>query len=347
VSLSVKHFPMCAECNPNAPTMHPNACGAARAAEAAGIVGGAEGFWKMHAWLFAHDGSFTNDELDRGLRELGFERTSFLAAMHGPEALRNVQTDVAEAMKLGLSRTPMIFVNGVELRGWDAPNAVERAVAAAQTGGVVPATAAEDRPALALEKSLADWRQAPRVAMPPDAFPRTIGPEHAKVSIVVFGDFQEPNTSDVDVACRTMVSVRSDVQYAFRHFPADKACNPSAEKTLHPLACAAARVAEATAALAGIDVYWQMHDWLMRHPGDFGDANVSAEATRLGLDPDVLRDAAKLPELDRAIADDCAAAKKLGIDAIPFIFVDGRNVPRWKLGDENLLPRIVEEAAKK
>ncbi|MBI1849649.1 MAG: thioredoxin domain-containing protein [Planctomycetes bacterium] len=347
VSLSVKHFPMCAECNPNAPTMHANACWAARAAEAAGQVGGSAGFWKMHEWLFARGGSFTNEELDRGLAELGLDRTRVVAAIHGPQTLANVQADIAEAMKLGISTTPMIFVNGVELRGWNAPDAVLRTIATLEAKRPAATTAESDRPALALEKSLGDWREAPTVAMPPDAFPRTLGPDSAPVSIVVFGDYQEPYTAEVDRTCRTMVKVRSDVRYAFRHYPVDQQCNGTAEKTLHPLACLAARAAEASAALGGIEAFWKMHDWLMTHQGDFNKATVSAEATAIGIEGDVLWEAMQLPELLNSIGDDVAAAKKLGLTAIPMIFVAGKEVQRWKLGEENLLPRIVEEAAKK
>ncbi len=50
VSLSVKHYPMCAEAAPGVPcnpyvkqTLHANACWAARAAEAAGILKGDQG----------------------------------------------------------------------------------------------------------------------------------------------------------------------------------------------------------------------------------------------------------------------------------------------------------------
>src|SRR5690606_27324872 len=61
VAVSVKHFPFSKACNPNVPReMHPNACWAARAAEAAGVLRGRDGFWAMHRWLFSRRGSFTD-----------------------------------------------------------------------------------------------------------------------------------------------------------------------------------------------------------------------------------------------------------------------------------------------
>ena len=54
VALSIKHYPFCAEAAPGVPcnkyvkTLHANACWAARAAEAAGILKGEQGFWDIY-----------------------------------------------------------------------------------------------------------------------------------------------------------------------------------------------------------------------------------------------------------------------------------------------------------
>ena len=75
ISLSAKHFPLCTDCNRHiTKSPHPNACWAARAAEAAGILRGNEGFWQMHYWLFDRSGSFTGAELQAGLSEIGARR---------------------------------------------------------------------------------------------------------------------------------------------------------------------------------------------------------------------------------------------------------------------------------
>jgi hypothetical protein len=59
INVSMKHFPFCKDCNPYmSRTMHANGCWAARAAEAAGILWGKDGFWKMHQHLFSKRGSF-------------------------------------------------------------------------------------------------------------------------------------------------------------------------------------------------------------------------------------------------------------------------------------------------
>ncbi len=345
VSLSAKHFPMCSDCNAHAENDHPNACWAARAAEAAGILHGAGGFWRMHDWLFARGGAFTDADLKRALADLRFDEASFIATLHGPQTLACVSADIEEAMRLGLIRTPMIFINGGELRGWSAPDAIARALTDLEAHGPLAATAEADRPAEAREKCLADWREQVVVPIPADRFPRALGPDTASVRIVVFGDYQEPYTAEADIAARALVQGRNDRQYSFRHFPADRACNGLAERTIHPLACVAAKAAEAAALLGGLDAFWFVHGWLMSHASDFTEPGLSEAVAGFGLDPDALWDAMTLAEPQRAIEEDASAARTLGVTSIPLIFVNGKRVPRFRLGEENLLPRIVEEAA--
>ncbi len=365
ISLSVKHFPFCAACNPRATDLHPNACWAARAAEAAGMVGGAAGFGRMHEWLFARSGSFTDAEITAALPSLGLDAGAFLPAMTGPEALERVRADIDEAFALGLSSTPMIFINGVELRGWNAPDGVGRALRAAAAAN--PDGAGTDRPAGAREKYLADWREGARVMVPVDQPARAMGPGAGRtdralveggggggdvertvggtISVVLFGDYLEPNTIEADAEIRRVVSGRADVRYEFRHFPVDQSCNPVVPRTAHALACLAARAAEAAAFLKGPDEFWRLHAWLMSRGAGLTGPGVLEGGPLVGLEPHVLAQAMEIEELKAAILEDIGAASALGITAVPMIIIDGRVVPRWKLDGESLLEAMIGEAA--
>jgi protein-disulfide isomerase/uncharacterized membrane protein len=113
ISVSARHFPFCTDCNGHIDkTRHANACRAALAAEAAGIVGGADAFWQLHNWLFEQRGEFTDGELAQFVQELGLDRAAFLAAMHDEKTLDVIRSDVAAANSAGLRFTPMIFING-------------------------------------------------------------------------------------------------------------------------------------------------------------------------------------------------------------------------------------------
>jgi protein-disulfide isomerase len=113
VAISVRHFPFCTDCNPHVDkTRHPNACRAALAAEAAGQVGGADAFWKMHDWLFERRGEFTDDELHQTVQSLRLDLDAFLEAMQDEKTLDLIRSDADAADAAGLQFTPMVFING-------------------------------------------------------------------------------------------------------------------------------------------------------------------------------------------------------------------------------------------
>jgi protein-disulfide isomerase/uncharacterized membrane protein len=309
VSVSMKHFPFSPLCNPAAKmNLHPNACWAARAAEAAGILWGDDGFWKMHDWLFARKGVFEKEaEVVEAIRSFGYEPGDFFKVMSGPETARRIQADCAEANALGLYFTPMIFINGVELKGWSAPNALLRTVEAVAATNPPPRSALYDQPPGALEKYVADWRDEAVRQLPLDEPAWTLGPADAAVQVVLWGDYTEAGTIQADRIIRTFQQGRTDVKYTFRHCPFNSDCNPMLPFRRHPLACWAAQTAEAAGRVAGNDGYWRMHLWLMEHC----DGALVAVAAQFKVPPQALRDALFTMSADERAKN----AAKLGVDA--------------------------------
>jgi len=347
ISASIKYFPFSSMCNPHSPgNLHANACWAARAAETAGMLRGVAGFWEMHHWLFARQGSFTDSELDQGLAAMGYEPRAFTTVMQGPETLKRVQADIKEGSELGLFQTPMIFINGVELKGWNAPQALTRAVRAVLAAAPPPAGELVDSPPDAAGKYIADWKAQARVEIPASVTQRGLGPENALVSVVLFGDYQEPFTAEADGMLRVFTKgAEPRIRYTFAHFPVNQACNPVAQMTKYPKACLAAQAAEGAELLAGPEAFWEMHNWLMANQAGLSDATLRAGAAGMAFDGSMLMEAMALPEVGERIASDARVAGSLGIASIPLIFINGRLVPRWKAGYENVLPRIILEAA--
>jgi protein-disulfide isomerase/uncharacterized membrane protein len=117
VSISARHFPLCADCNEHIDkTTHANACRAALAAEAAGRLGGAEAFWRTHDWLFQHGGEFSDDQLESYVVELNLAPKGFLETMQSDETLAVIRADAADADAAGLKFTPLVFINGVAIQ---------------------------------------------------------------------------------------------------------------------------------------------------------------------------------------------------------------------------------------
>jgi protein-disulfide isomerase/uncharacterized membrane protein len=344
VSFSMKNFPFCTACNPYATkNLHPNACWAARAAEAAGILRGNDGYAQMHRWLFDRNGSFTDAQIKAALQQFGYDAGEFLAVMQGEETLRRVQADVEEAQGLGIFRTPMIFINGVELKGWMAANALSRAVDALAVTNPPPGTARQDRPPAAFTKYLEDWLVQPQQTLPVDPRAWTMGPDDAVVDIVAWGDYQEPFTREADAILRRLAASRGDTRYAFRHYPIDQACNPVTPRTLHPRACLASRAAEAAGMIAGNDGYWAMHAWLFRDLDRVNEETLREAAVELGIDQGSLFTEMRSRSVGDAIAADAQAGKSLGLSSVPYIFINGKRVPRWRM--EGTLDAMVEAAA--
>lgn len=358
VNLHVKHFPMDGNCNEMVRERmgrgpHPNACWAARAAEAAGILGGDEAFYRMHDWLFEESGSFTDRTLPPALREMGYDPQAFIAVMMGDETERRVQRDIEEALDLGLHFTPMVFVNGVEVKGWTRVGAVREAIEAIGAAGLEPMTAAEagDQPPKALEKYLEDWQDAPRRPLPQDAVDWTLEPRgdaEAEVDVVVWADFESPSYRTFAQSMLRVVRDEPSIRVSVRHYPFSSECNPLFETNRFESSCLAARAVEAAGQLGGVDAWWEMHDALVAMAVPYQEGPIMAKATRMGLDPDAFRTTMNGAEVGSAIAEDARMGRRSGLRSVPWVFVNGRRVPRVNFDGEDfpalLLRTALEEA---
>lgn len=348
LSVSARHFPQCADCNRRFRTAgnnrHKNACWAARAAEAAGSLHGVTDFWVMHRWLFARGGSFNEGQLETALADMDFEPSEFLKAMQGPATLKTVERDVEDALALGIRGTPLVFLNGVEFRGWQVEGALTRAVEAVAASNPPAAGPEADRPPRGLDKTVADWRAEPRRTMPPDLVEwelaggdRAAASAESVVTVTLFGDYREPNTAQLDRRMRAAVASRPDTTYVYRHYPFDPSCNPHYGAVAVHGSCLAARAVEAAGHVGGPAAFWSLHDWLMRQPTGAGSAAptlpaILAAARELGLDVEALASALDGPLPEAALRDDCDAGRQLGLPSVPALYLDGRLVPRWKEG---------------
>lgn len=336
MSYSPKHFPFCAECNRHVTrTLHPHACRAAAIVEGAGILGGESAFFAAHDWMFERAGDVGDADVRAWAAEHGLDGDQLLQVAAGSEASVRIGADVDEAMALGLAATPMLFVNGVELRGWQAPDAIGRAVefaahAAKSHGTSVAAAPASDRPPTAREKAVLDWLASKPAGVPRDAVAHQIGPDERPVRVVVFGDYEEPNTAAVDALLRERAG-RGAISYEFRHFPANPACNPVAERVIHAGACDKARLAEAAGLVNKANGFWLAHAWLMAHQSAGLEEAVHAVAQEIGATPDALERAFNAPGAAMAVRLDAAAGSELGLASIPAIFVNDRPVARWRI----------------
>jgi protein-disulfide isomerase len=111
------------------------------------------------------------------------------------------------------------------------------------------------------------------LTVPVNAADHTIGPEHAPVTVVEYGDFECPNCKQAAPAVKLLLE-RFDqrVRFAYRHLPLEN---------VHPHALLAAEAAECAGAQGK---FWQMHELLFANQDHLKPKNLHAYAEQLGLD---------------------------------------------------------------
>jgi len=354
ILFSAKQYAFCKDCNKYYDgNMHPNACWAARAAEAAGILRGNAGFWQMHFWLYDRksadgqeiQGSFTSEELREALLQMGYDPAEFEKVMGGDESLKRLTADIDEGMTYGLFGTPMIFVNGREFRAWNAPNALARYIEAVEKTNPPVASTANDAPSTKLDKGVEDWRQWPRtnLARVSPVFPK--GPGDAKVRIVMYGDAHEDFTQKLWKVLGDLVKNRSDVQIDYRPRPVGQACNVMGADPKTIPACRMARALEAAGRLGGADAYWKMLEWQFQVGKGYTEEMLPEAAKAAGLDAAKLKDEMDGPDVLNLMIENQKMFQRSGARGVPSIFVNERLVIRWNIDNIPILDRIISAAA--
>lgn len=117
--LVVRHFPLDRTCNPGAKrTLHPGACSAALAAQAAFKLGGIEAYERFGALLFEHREAIAAQRYDALARQAGLDPAALAEAMNDPEVRRQVARDIEVAQEAGLTVTPGVFLDGRRVGFW-------------------------------------------------------------------------------------------------------------------------------------------------------------------------------------------------------------------------------------
>ena len=138
------------------------------------------------------------------------------------------------------------------------------------------------------------------------------GPEHARVTVVEYGDFQCPTCKVAAPAIKMLLDqFPNQIRFAFRHFPLEEA---------HPHALLAAETSEAASAQ---DRFWPMHDLLFRNQALLQQKDLRRYVEALGLD--LVRYTAEMDDhiyLQR-VREHIDSGRRSHIRATPAFFVNG------------------------
>jgi protein-disulfide isomerase len=150
------------------------------------------------------------------------------------------------------------------------------------------------------------------LAVAPEPTDHAQGPEHARVTVVEYGDFECPSCK-VAATTPTLLMERfpNKVRFLFRHFPIAEA---------HPHAILAAEASEAAAAQ---DKFWPMYHLLFDNQAHLGEKHLHRYAGEVGLD--MTRYAAEMADhiYLQKVREHMDGGRLSHIRATPAFFVNG------------------------
>ena len=169
------------------------------------------------------------------------------------------------------------------------------------------------------------------------------GNPNAAHTVVVFGDFQCRHCKDLHERLMSVAQKYADrLRVAFRACPQDPECNPNPRFRSggHASACRAARAAEAAFRVVGRDAFLAMRKKLWEHQADLPDVPFARQsaaqrrcfedwAAELGLDRAAFAEALDSEPVTERIRADIELAQRLGLQAMPAVFLDGKRLNGW------------------
>ena len=171
---------------------------------------------------------------------------------------------------------------------------------------------------------LASYQKVEPVEIPVDAADPHLGPLDTPVRLVVFSDLKCPGCrSFAETMERLRAHFGDHITIVFKHFPLEASCNKATRASVHPGACVAALAGEAA---KHQEKFWELHD-VVFHVGHHGHSqDGDAIIQEIGLDTDRWQIDITSQRVRSKVAADVDLGIKLGVDATPTVFLNGRRL---------------------
>lgn len=148
------------------------------------------------------------------------------------------------------------------------------------------------------------------------------GPDNAKITIVVFSDFECPLCKEEAKSLRENVpkTFPKDVRVVLKDFPLE---------AIHPWAKAAA-IAGRCVFRMNPGVFWDFHDWIYGHQSEINPDNLKSKvlefAKTKNLNEAQLASCIDTNATEAEVDKNIAEGRALGVDATPTMFLNGRRL---------------------
>ena len=310
---------------------HNNATPAAKLAMAANEKGK---FWEAHDKLFKNQQALDRPSLEKYGQEIGLDAAFVKDALDTDKYMAAITADSKEGTNFGANGTPHFFINGRPLSGAQpfdafkkiideemvvADKALKNGVSAGQlyaalTKGGKQAAGAPQAPDNA-KKPAAPAQPDPNLVykVPVGTSPAK-GNKDAKVTVVIFSDFQCPFCSRVETTLTDLEKdYGKDIRFVWKNNPL-------------PFHNNATPAAEAAMAAGEQGKFWEFHDKLFANQSALDDQTYEKYAGELGLNIPKWKAAYASHKYTASIKEDQGVAERLGARGTPSFFINGKSL---------------------
>jgi len=162
-----------------------------------------------------------------------------------------------------------------------------------------------------------------------------LGPTHALVTLIEYGDFQCPYCGEAyPLLKRVQRRLGDRMRFVFRHFPLAE---------IHPNAEHAAEATESVAAQRGPEGFWLMHDLIFENQHHLLDRSLVEYARIAGAEPTVVKADLESGLYRQVVRESFLGGARSGVNGTPTLFIDGVRYDARR--EEDLLVAALEQAA--
>lgn len=148
------------------------------------------------------------------------------------------------------------------------------------------------------------------------------GPDDAKIIIVEFADYMCP-------ACGQTAPVMEELHkqlgqralFVFKNYPLSSLCNSSVQSNMHPYSCEIAQLARCAGRYGK---FWEFHLKAFDEQSRASSEKAREWGNQVGLTDAQMKECLASPDITAKIREDVDIGNKLGVNATPTIFINGR-----------------------
>ncbi len=312
--------------------LHPLAYRMHEAALCVRDVSGTDAFWETHNYFFTNVEAFAKD----GTAEMDAAIVSELSAANlwnaetqscfdNGDTAAEVQANIQEALRLGVSGTPTMFIQGFPIVGAQPYQTLELAVQLAERGELADAFAQANAPRDGKAQATAQAQAAQPVDVPVSGDEPVKGSADAPVTMIEYSSYQCPFCKRYFDQTMPQIQQLIDdgmVRYIFKDFPLTT--QPQAYKVHEATRCARAQ--------GGDDFYWQAHDIMFTNQAVWAGQPVGPHVETIktllsvmdGLDSAELATCIDTDRYAAAVQADLEEGVALNVRGTPSFFINGR-----------------------